>query len=70
MFFISSKKFFLFLRYSIFCNLFTSFPHYIDSKGQMEVEFMMSRIVWHKFADVIFGITEKLLYITSSDLVR
>ena len=37
-FFISSKKLFLFSRYSIFCNFFTSFPHFPDTKGQMEVE--------------------------------
>ena len=30
---------------------------------------MMSSIDLHKFADVIFGITQKLVYITSSDLV-
>ena len=30
----------------------------------------MSLIDLHKFADVIFGITPKLLYITSSKLVR
>ena len=38
MFFISSKKLFLFSRYSNFCNFFPSFPHFPDSKGQMEVE--------------------------------
>ena len=37
-FFISSKKIFSFSRYSIFCNFFTSFPHFADTKGQMEVE--------------------------------
>ena len=31
---------------------------------------MMSWTGLHKFADVIFGITQKLLYITSSNLVR
>ena len=38
MFFISSKKLFLFSRYSNFCNFFPSFPHFPDSKGQMELE--------------------------------
>ena len=38
MFFISSKKLFSFSRYSDFCNFFPSFPHFPDSKGQMEVE--------------------------------
>ena len=33
MFFISSKKLFLFSRYSNFCNFFPSFPHFPDSKG-------------------------------------
>ena len=32
--------------------------------------YMMSSIDLHKFTDVIFGITQKLLYITSSNLVR
>ena len=36
-FFISSKKLFLFSRYSIFCNFFP-FPYFPDSKEQMEVE--------------------------------
>ena len=38
MFFILCKKHFLFLRYSSFCNFPPSFPHFPDSKGQMEVE--------------------------------
>ena len=37
MFFISSKKLFLFMRYSSFCDFFPCFPHFPDSKGQMEV---------------------------------
>ena len=37
-FFISSKKLFLFLRYSIFCNYFPYFLHFPDTKGQIEVE--------------------------------
>ena len=36
MFFISSKKLFLFSRYSSFCIFSSSFPHFPDSKGQME----------------------------------
>ena len=31
---------------------------------------MMPLIGLHKFEDVIFGITQKLLYVTSSNLVR
>ena len=62
------KSFFLFHLKSSFCswdsnfyNFFPSFPHFPDLKGQMEVEwFMMSWIGLHKFADVIFGITQKL----------
>ena len=38
MFFISSKKLISFSRYSNFCIFFPSFPHFLDSKGQMEVE--------------------------------
>ena len=33
--FCSSKKLFPLLRYSIFCNYFPPFPHFLDSKGQM-----------------------------------
>ena len=36
--FISSKKLFSYLKYSIFWNFFPSFPHFPDSKGQIEVE--------------------------------
>ena len=70
MFFTSSKKLFSFLRYSNFCNFFPSFPHFPDSNGS---ESGIIYDVWtdlHKFADIIFGITQKLLYITSSSLVR
>ena len=38
MFFSSSKKLFSFSRYSNFCLFFSSFPHFPDSKGKMEVE--------------------------------
>ena len=65
MFFISSKKLFSFSRYSNFCIFFPFFPHFPDTKGQMEVEqFMMSWTDLHKFAGSIFGVTQKLLYIT------
>ena len=37
-FFVSSKKLFLFSRCSNFCDFFPSFPHFPDSKGQMEKE--------------------------------
>ena len=63
--FFSSKKLFWFLKYSNFCNFFSSFPHFPNSKGQMKVEwFLMSWIGLHKLADVIFRIIQKLLYIT------
>ena len=69
--FILSKNFVSFSRYSNFCDFFPSYPHFADSKGQGELEyFMMSWIDMHKSAYVIFGITQKLLYITSSMLVR
>ena len=71
MFFISSKKVFSFLIYWIFCNFFPPFPHFPDSKGQMGVDkFMMSWIGLHIFADAIFTVLQKPLYITSSNLVR
>ena len=48
-----------------------SFPCFPDSNGQMEVElFLMSSIGSHKFAGVLFEITQKQLYITPSNLVR
>ena len=37
-FFILYKKLISFSRYSNFCDIFPSFPHFPDSKGQMEVE--------------------------------
>ena len=71
MFFISSKKHFLVSRYSNFYDFFPSFPNCPDSKGKMKVEyFIMPWIDLHKFADVMFAITQKLLYITWSKLVR
>ena len=63
MLFISPKKLFSFSRYSNFCN----FPKFPDWKGQMNN-------LWchdlNKFADVILGIIQKPLYITSSNLVK
>ena len=42
-----------------------SLPQFPDSKGQMEVEYiMMSSIDLHKFTDAILGITQKLFIIT------
>ena len=38
MLFISSKKLFSFLRYSIFFYFFPAFPHFLDLKGQIEEE--------------------------------
>ena len=38
MLFISSKKLFSFSRYSNLCNFSSSFPHFPDSKEQMEVD--------------------------------
>ena len=35
---ISSKRLFLFSRYLNFCKLFPSFQHFLDAKGQVEVE--------------------------------
>ena len=45
MFFISSKKFFSFLRYSNFCNFFPSFPSFQIQNGKQKCNrsvFMMS----------------------------
>ena len=52
-------------------NFFVSFPHFPNTKGQTEVEwFIMSWIGLYKFPEVVFGITEKLLYILSPNLDR
>ena len=69
-FLFHKKKPFSFLRYINFCTVSPLFRQFPDSKEQMEVEYIMSSIDLHKFADVIFGISQKLLYITSSNLVR
>ena len=70
-FLILSKKLFLFSRHSNFYNFFLSLPHFPNSKGQMEEEaFMTSWIGLHKFLDIIFEITPKLINIKSSHLVR
>ena len=70
-FFISSKKFFSFSRYSNFCIFSPSFPHFPDTKEQMEVENLWCHeLALHKFADAIFEITWPPFYITSSTLVR
>ena len=51
--------------------IFSSFPHFADSEGKMKVEyFMMPRVALHIFADIIFGISQKPLYVTSSNMVR
>ena len=69
--FISPKKLFSFSRYPDFCNFFPCFPYFSDLKGQMKVEqFIISWIGLHKVADVNFGMTQNLFYITSSDLVK
>ena len=69
--FFSYKKIFLFPRYSKSCNFFAFFPQFPVLKGQIKGGlFTMSRIGLHKLTDVIFGITEKHLYITSSKLIR
>ena len=65
--FISSKKLFSFTRHSIFCNFFPSLPHFPNSKGQWKWDNLC-----HKLASiyVIFRITQKPLYIVSSNLVK
>ena len=40
MFFISSKKLFLFSRCSNFCKFIPSYPHFPDTKGQIEAEYL------------------------------
>ena len=59
-FFISLQTLFSFSRYSNFCNFFPSLPCFPDLKRQIKVEeYMKSSIALHKFADVVFGITQK-----------
>ena len=68
--FNSSKKALFVLEILKFYNFFPSLPHFPDWKRQIEVEWFMSGIGFHKFADIIFGITQKALYIEPSNLVR
>ena len=63
MLFILSNKLFSFKDIHIFVIFFPSFSHFLDAKGQLKEEkFKMSGIVFHKSADVIFGITQTILY--------
>ena len=70
------EKSFLFHLKSSFCSqdiqFFDFFPSFPDSKGQMEDLWCheLNLHDLHKFADAIFGISQKLLYITSSNLAR
>ena len=65
------KKAFFVLEIFKFLIFFPSFPQFPGSKGQIEVEYIMvASIDLHKFTDAIFGITQKLFYITLSNLVR
>ena len=71
------KNAFHFIWKDLFCSqniqifaILPSFPHFPDSKGQMKVEWFILWIGLHKLAGVIIGITQKSLYVTSSDLVR
>ena len=64
MVFIPSKKLSLFLRYSNFKKFSPSFPHFPDPKQQMEWnKLWCHELTCIKPADVIFGITQKPLYI-------
>ena len=56
--------------YFFLTRVFTKLiPHFPDSIGDMEVRKLMSCIGLNKFAGVIFGITQKPLCITPSNLV-
>ena len=61
------KKLFSFSRYSNFCNFF---PSFLQFQIQKDLGLMMSSIGLYKVAAVIFAISQKLLYITSTNLVR
>ena len=70
MFFIESKMFFSFSKYSIFCLFSIPFHTFQTQKDIWKWNNLMSWIGLHKFADIIFGITQKPLYIISPHLVR
>ena len=63
------KKLFLLWRYSSFCDFSASFPYFPDSKGQIKLKWLLW-ICLHKLAKVVFGITQKPLYIKSSTLPK
>ena len=69
MFLISYKKHFSFSRYSNFCNFLPSIFHTLQIQKDKWKWNNLSLIGLHKLADVIFRITQKLLYIISSNLV-
>ena len=70
MFFISSKKLFSFSRYSNFCILSLPLQTFQIQKDKWKWNNSCYELACTNFADVIFEITQKLLYITSSNLVR
>ena len=67
-FFISPKKLFLFLRYSNFCIFYLPFHLFEIQKEKWKWNNLWCHgIGLHKFADVIFGITQ-ILHITNITL--
>ena len=66
MFFISSKKLLFFSRYPHFCKFFLSIPTFQIEKDKWKWWW----IGLHWFADLVFRITQKPLYITSSNWVK
>ena len=53
-FFISSKKLLLFLRYSTFCNFFSFLHRFSRFKGTDETGIIMLEVGLHKLANEIF----------------
>ena len=68
MFSISSKNLFSFSRYSNFCIFFSTLSRF-ERTNESEIIYDVTKGL-HKFADVIFGITQKPLCIIYSNLIR
>ena len=69
-YFIKKPLFVLEIFSSFFSNFSLPFQTFQIQKDKWKWNILISWIGLHKFADVVFGIIQKPLYVTSSNLVR